>query len=78
MGKTVSPATYIYTCDRCGAVKESGANVTRPQKWSKLTLEKGAIDYQGSEVADDSIYRLLCPICTLYFVETLKKFENVD
>ena len=60
--KAIRPS-WIYTCDACGREKQLPHETSRPSGWGRLILEQGAVDYQGAEVADASIRRLLCPSC---------------
>lgn len=59
MVKTVIPEKVIITCDFCG-------DEITPQthkKEAKLTLNRNALDYQGSPVADGSVSFDMCDKC---------------
>lgn len=53
---------WIISCDGC-ATDVRAERDGRPSGWGILNLERAAQDFQGNEVADASIRRLLCPEC---------------
>ena len=64
MGMVHKAETYTAKCDCCGAELPGRHMPSRPSGWAVLTLERAATDFQGAEVADASVRRLLCPECT--------------
>jgi len=63
MGVETEPAKYTYTCDVCNRQHVSLSHISRPQHWAWLIVERGLEDYQGQEVADGSMRKLLCHSC---------------
>lgn len=63
MGIREIAASYEFVCDGCGKVEKKQSN-SRPSHWAGLHISADAYDYQGCAVADASVNRLLCPICT--------------
>jgi hypothetical protein len=62
------PKSFVYACDCCGRqhVQENANghySDSRPSGWARLIFRQGAEDFQGAEVADASIERLLCRDC---------------
>jgi hypothetical protein len=63
------PRSFEYTCDGCRTVhvqENASGHYTnsRPSHWAHLKIEQDAHDFQGQAVADASITRLLCPVCS--------------
>lgn len=62
------PKAFEYICDCCGKkhVQENANGHytnSRPSHWAQLIFRQAAEDFQGQEVADATVERLLCPDC---------------
>jgi hypothetical protein len=75
------PLSYQYECDVCGVVHQqlnaSGHYTdSRPPGWARLIVRQAAQDYQGQEVADASIDKLLCQECRPGLVRTVNEWAG--
>lgn len=67
------PAKVLHKCDRCGAVQASRSE-SRVSGWARLSLDQGAEDYQGYEVADGSRRWDFCRPCRIALGSLLDRF----
>lgn len=75
------PKAFKYICDCCGKehIQANAAGHytnSRPPHWSVLKLIRAAEDFQGAEVADASIEKLLCPSCVVIIAEAVNTAQR--